>query len=69
MGEIVGVKGYVPKDMRRQAFAQFALHDLTFSAWLQEQLAKWLQEVGGEESIPPAAVITARGRDCREHEL
>jgi len=39
------VKLYLPRDLKRAAFAAFAWHDLTFSAWAREQLEQWLHDI------------------------
>lgn len=44
--KISAVKAYIPRTPRRQAFAQFALRDMTFSGWLRTQLSRWRQELG-----------------------
>jgi len=66
MGEIVAIKGYVKRELRRQAFAQFALHDLTFSAWLQGQLERWVREMDQAKGSPLAQNPTYPGRDNGE---
>ena len=38
--EVTSVKGYIPRDLRRQAFAQFALQDMSFSGWLRVHLSR-----------------------------
>lgn len=45
--ETTAIKGYVPRSLRRKAFAQFALQDLTFSGWLRDQLERWVQDNAG----------------------
>jgi hypothetical protein len=45
--ETVAVKASMPRHLRRQAFAPFALRDMTFSAWVRPPLEYWLCEVGG----------------------
>jgi hypothetical protein len=44
--DVVPVKAYIPRDLRRQAFSQFALRDMTFSAWVRAHLTQWLAETG-----------------------
>lgn len=50
------VKAYLPRDLKRAAFAAFAWRDLTFSAWAREQLERWLRDmnVPGEALSPGA---------------
>jgi hypothetical protein len=44
--EVTTVKGYIPRDLRRRAFAEFALRDMSFSGWLRVHLRRWIEEVG-----------------------
>jgi hypothetical protein len=55
--ETAAVKAYLPKPLKRQAFAAFALRDLNFSRWAREQLEAWLQEIQtpGESPLPAQA--------------
>lgn len=57
--ETTAVKGYIPRNLRRTAFAQFALRDLTFSGWLREHLERWVQD--NAEVAPPSEEL-AGGR-------
>ena len=66
MAESIGVKGYVPKDLRRRAFSKFVLHDMTFSGWLQAQLERWLREVEASQGTPEPQSISKYGVDDGE---
>jgi hypothetical protein len=42
--EVVPVKAYIPRDLRRRAFSQLAIRDMTFSGWVRAHLTQWLAE-------------------------
>jgi hypothetical protein len=44
--DVIAIKAYVPKALKRQAFAAFQFHDLNFGVWTRQHLERWLQEVG-----------------------
>ncbi len=46
MPEVVQIKAEIPRDLKRRAFAAFALRDEKFTRWLHIQLEAWLKEVG-----------------------
>jgi hypothetical protein len=45
MAEYVPVKAYIPRTLRRRAFAAFALFDTNYSQWTREHLEAWLRQV------------------------
>jgi hypothetical protein len=45
------MKAYVPKALKRRAFAAFAMLDTNYSRWTREQLEKWLASNQQEGSI------------------
>jgi hypothetical protein len=49
--EIVSVKAYIPRHLRRLAFAQFALQEMTFSTWVRTHLEQWLEEIGTPREV------------------
>ena len=63
--EIIAVKGYLPGDLKRRAFSAFALRELTFSTWRQDQLQQWLREQERLPGEPVAQSISQSGGDCR----
>lgn len=42
--EHVLVKAFVPRDLKRRAFGVLALQEESFSAWLREQLASFVEQ-------------------------
>ena len=42
------VKAAIPRDLKRRAFAAFAMREEKFNRWLRTQLEGWLQEVEDE---------------------
>jgi hypothetical protein len=50
MEEMTGTKVYLPQALKRRAFAVFALTGTNFSRWSREHLARWLREVGEEQT-------------------
>jgi hypothetical protein len=42
--DFVQVKGDIPRNLKRVAFALFALHDDKFNRWLQRALEEFVQE-------------------------
>ena len=60
MEEFVQVKADVPRDLKRRAFAVFALRDEKFARWLRTQLEVWLQEVEGHEGAADSTHAQAR---------
>jgi hypothetical protein len=63
--EVTSVKGYISRDLRRRAFAQFALRDMSFSGWLRVHLSRWLEEVG-ELGVGTGTTQPARQADSHE---
>jgi hypothetical protein len=55
MSEVVQIKAEIPRDLKRRAFAAFALRDEKFTRWLRLQLEAWLREVdeNNEENQRP----------------
>jgi hypothetical protein len=45
MAEYVPVKAYIPRHLRRRAFAAFAMLDTNYSRWTREHLERWLEEL------------------------
>jgi hypothetical protein len=43
--EVAALKAYVPRALKRRAFATFALLDINYSHWTRQQLEKWLAAV------------------------
>jgi hypothetical protein len=41
--DTVKTQVYLPRALKRQAFAAFALRDLNFSRWARQQLEGWLK--------------------------
>lgn len=41
--DVVAVKAYLPKSLKRQAFVACALRGMTYSRWTREQLEGWLK--------------------------
>ena len=39
------VKAAIPRDLKRRAFAAFAMREEKFNRWLRTQLEGWLQEI------------------------
>ena len=56
MADYVPVKAYIPRPLRRGAFAAFALLDTNYSRWTREHLERWLHEVA-----PQGALLTRDG--------
>jgi len=48
--EMMATKVYLPKPLKRRAFAAFAMEDMNFSRWTREQLEKWLDARSAPES-------------------
>jgi hypothetical protein len=46
MEEMTATKVYLPKSLKRRAFAAFALTGTNFSRWSREHLAHWLRGIG-----------------------
>jgi hypothetical protein len=44
MPEVTQVKASIPKDLKRQAFAIFALQDEKFQQWLEQRLRAFVEE-------------------------
>jgi hypothetical protein len=44
MPELAQVKAKIPKALKRQAFATFALQDEKFNRWLERELRAFVQE-------------------------
>jgi hypothetical protein len=61
--QITQIKAYVTKDLRRRAFAAFAMADTNFSRWTREALEHWLQEHGTSE---PSGSRTAQAPAPKE---
>jgi hypothetical protein len=38
MERVVQVKAYIPRQLKRQAFAAFAMEETNFSRWVRQQL-------------------------------
>ena len=51
MAELVQVKAEIPRELKRQVFALFALRDQRFNRWLQTQMETWLQQEGTAKDI------------------
>jgi hypothetical protein len=58
MADYVPVKAYIPRPLRRRAFAAFALLDTNYSRWTREHLERWLQEVASKGEL-----IKTQGRE------
>jgi hypothetical protein len=43
MPELAQVKATIPKDLKRKAFATFALHDEKFNRWLERELRAFIR--------------------------
>lgn len=46
---VAQVRADLPRDLKRKAFAAFALRDIRFSTWLRTQIETWLEELELEE--------------------
>jgi hypothetical protein len=57
MPELAQVKATIPKDLKRKAFATFALHDEKFNRWLERELRAFIQE------SDPGAILELYARD------
>ena len=40
--DLVQVKARIPRELKRQAFAAFALNEITFRQWLEAHLHAWM---------------------------
>jgi hypothetical protein len=60
MSELAQVKATIPKDLKRKAFATFALQDEKFNRWLERELRAFVQE------SDPGEVLEQYARD-RSH--
>jgi len=49
MEGFVQVKADVPRELKRRAFAAFALREEKFARWLRTQLEQWLEELQATE--------------------
>jgi hypothetical protein len=49
MSELAQVKATIPKELKRKAFATFALKDEKFNRWLERELQAYVQESGALE--------------------
>jgi hypothetical protein len=49
MSELAQVKATIPKELKRKAFATFALKDEKFNRWLERELRAYVQESGALE--------------------
>ena len=49
MPELAQVKAAIPKALKREAFATFALQDEKFNHWLERVLRAYVQECGALE--------------------
>jgi hypothetical protein len=49
MSELAQVKAKIPKDLKRNAFATFALQDEKFNRWLERELRAFVQASGALE--------------------
>jgi hypothetical protein len=58
--KLVSIKGYVPRAMKRKAFSQLTLQEMTFSVWLQLQPDWWLRELGALECGPTLSATSSR---------
>jgi hypothetical protein len=45
MEDFVQLKAAVPRLLKRKVYAKFAMRDLKFQTWLNQQLQTWLDEV------------------------
>jgi hypothetical protein len=43
--EVAALKAYVPRGLKRRAFAAFALLDTNYSSWTRQQLEQWLTTI------------------------
>ena len=63
MSELAQVKATIPKDLKRKAFATFALHDEKFNRWLERELRAFIP-TASFNSLPNVLVrksaVTAR---------
>jgi hypothetical protein len=50
--EMIATKVYLPKPLKRRAFAAFAMADTNFSRWTRECLERWLNEKGIADPQP-----------------
>jgi hypothetical protein len=50
MSELAQVKAAIPKDLKRKAFATFALQDEKFNHWLERELRAFVQASGALEA-------------------
>jgi hypothetical protein len=62
MPELAQVKAAIPKDLKREAFATFALQEEKFSHWLERVLRAYVQECGAlqryqRERRPEAGLV------------
>jgi hypothetical protein len=51
--EMAATKVYLPKPLKRRAFAAFAMAETNFSRWARENLERWLQDRGTTEATSP----------------
>jgi hypothetical protein len=68
MSELAQVKAAIPKTLKREAFATFALQDEKFTRWLERELRAYVRECGGVEPSQygrqPEEDVDRAGRAC-----
>ena len=52
---VTQVRANIPRRLKRLAFSQLALQELTFSTWVRERLEEWLCSIEQPDSYPDFA--------------
>ena len=47
MQDLSQVHAFIPRQLKRRAFAEFAMQERSFSHWLREVLEQWVEERQG----------------------
>ena len=58
MVDVAQVKAAIPRDLKRRAFAAFALREDKFNRWLQRELEQFLQVIDAQAS---------EGKECHSN--
>ena len=64
MENVIPVKAYMTRSLRRRAFAAFAMRDTNFSRWTREQLEAWLKEISEDACHTTVVVKDGQGGRC-----